>query len=126
MFLLGVFAACASLLAAIGIYGVITFWVTQRTRELGIRAALGARQNDLLRLVISQALVLVGAGVAIGLAAALGLTRVMRSLLFGVSATDPVTFVLLAATLGLVALVASFVPAWRAARVAPIVALRHE
>jgi ABC-type antimicrobial peptide transport system permease subunit len=126
MFLLGVFAGCASLLAAIGIYGVITFWVTQRTRELGIRAALGARQNDLLRLVISQALMLVGAGVAIGLAAAFGLTRVMASLLFGVGATDPVTFVVLAATLGAVALVASFVPAWRAARVAPIVALRHE
>jgi putative ABC transport system permease protein len=121
-----VFAACASLLAAIGIYGVITFWVAQRTRELGIRAALGARQNDLLRLVISQALVLVGAGVAIGLAAAFGLTRVMASLLFGVSATDPVTFALLAAMLGLVALVASFIPAWRAARVAPIVALRHD
>src|SRR4030095_10789497 len=77
MFLLGVFAACASLLAAIGIYGVVSFWVSQRTRELGIRAALGARQMDIMQLVIGQAVVLVLAGIVVGLAAAFGLTRVM-------------------------------------------------
>jgi predicted permease len=126
MFLLGVFAACASLLAAIGIYGVVSFWVSQRTRELGIRAALGARQNDILRLVIRQAVILVAAGLAAGLVAAFGLTRVMTSLLFGVSATDAVTYGLLAVALGVVALVASYVPARRAAGVPPIVALRHD
>jgi len=126
MFLLGVFASCASLLAAIGIYGVITFWVTQRTRELGIRSALGARQMDILRLVIGQAVIVVGAGIAIGLVAAFGLTRVMASLLFGVSATDPLTFALLGIALGVVALVASFIPARRAATIAPIIALRHD
>ena len=126
MFLLGVFAACASLLAAIGIYGVVSFWVSQRTRELGIRAALGARQMDIMRLVIGQAVVLVVGGIVVGLVAAFGLTRVMASLLFGVSATDAVTFALLALVLGVVALVASYVPALRAAGVPPIVALRHE
>jgi putative ABC transport system permease protein len=126
MFLLGVFAACASLLAAIGIYGVVSFWVSQRTRELGIRAALGARQSDIMRLVIRQAVVLVGIGLAAGLVAAFGLTRVMQRLLFGVSATDAVTFGLLAVVLGVVALVASYVPARRAAGVPPIVALRHD
>jgi len=126
MFLLGVFAGCASLLAAIGIYGVVSFWVSQRTRELGIRAALGARQSDIMRLVIRQAVVLVVMGIAVGLIAALGLTRVMASLLFGVSATDAVTYALLAVVLGIVALVASYVPARRAAGVPPIVALRHD
>jgi putative ABC transport system permease protein len=126
MFLLGVFAACASLLAAIGIYGVVSFWVSQRTRELGIRAALGARHHDIMRLVIGQVVVLVGIGIAAGLAAAFGLTRVMQRLLFGVSATDAVTYVMLAAALGVVALVASYVPARRAAGVPPIIALRAE
>jgi predicted permease len=126
MFLLGVFAACASLLAAIGIYGVVSFWVSQRTRELGIRAALGARQHDIMQLVIGQAVVLVGVGIGAGLIAAFGLTRVMQRLLFGVSATDAVTFGLLAVVLGVVALVASYVPARRAAGVPPIVALRHD
>jgi predicted permease len=126
MFLLGVFAACASLLAAIGIYGVVSFWVSQRTRELGIRAALGARQHDIMQLVIGQAVVLVGIGIGAGLVAAFGLTRVMQRLLFGVSATDAVTFALLAVVLGVVALVASYVPARRAAGVPPIVALRHD
>ncbi len=126
MFLLGVFAACASLLAAIGIYGVVSFWVTQRTRELGIRAALGARQYDIMRLVIRQAVVLVVIGIVVGLATAFGLTRVMATLLFGVSSTDAVTYALLSVVLGLVALVASYVPARRAAAVPPIIALRHD
>ena len=126
MFLLVVFAVCASLLAAIGIYGVVSFWVSQRTRELGIRAALGARQADIMQLVIRQVVVLVVVGITVGLAASFGLTRVMSSLLFGVSATDGVTYVLLAALLGIVALVATYVPARRAAGVPPIVALRHD
>jgi ABC-type antimicrobial peptide transport system permease subunit len=104
----------------------VSFWVNQRTRELGIRAALGARQADIMRLVIRQAVVLVGIGIGVGLVAALGLTRVMASLLFGVSATDAVTYTLLAVLLGVVALVASYVPARRAASVPPIVALRHD
>jgi len=126
MFLLGVFAGCASLLAAIGIYGVVSFWVSQRTRELGIRAALGARQTDLMQLVISQAVVLVIVGIASGLAVSFGLTRVMSKMLFKVSATDAMTFALVSLVLGVVALVASWVPARRAAGVPPIVALRHE
>ena len=126
MFLLGVFAACASLIAAIGIYGVVSFWVSQRTRELGIRAALGAKQIDIMRLVIRQAAVLVAIGIAAGLVGAFGLTRVMSSLLFGVSATDARTYVLLAVALAVVALVASWIPARRAAGVPPIVALRNE
>ena len=126
MLMLGVFATCASLIAAIGIYGVVSFWVSQRTRELGIRAALGARQMDLMQLVIRQAIVLVAVGIAVGLVAAFGLTRVMSSLLFGVSSTDAVTYVLLAVVLGVVALVATYVPARRAAGVPPIVALRHD
>ena len=126
MFLLVVFAVCASLLAAIGIYGVVSFWVSQRTRELGIRAALGARQADIMRLVIRQVVMLVVVGITVGLAASFGLTRVMSSLLFGVSATDAVTYALLAALLGTVALIATYVPARRAARVPPIVALRHD
>jgi putative ABC transport system permease protein len=126
MFLLGVFAACASLLAAIGIYGVVSFWVSQRTRELGIRAALGARQTDIMQLVIGQAVVLIAIGIGVGLVVAFGLTRVMSSLLFGVSATDAVTYGLLAVLLAVVALVASWVPARRAAGVPPIVALRNE
>jgi len=126
MLMLGVFAACATLIAAIGIYGVVSFWVSQRTRELGIRAALGARQTDILQLVIRQAVVLVVAGIAAGLVVAFGLTRAMAKLLFGVSATDAVTYALLAVVLGVVALVASYVPARRAAGVPPIVALRQE
>jgi predicted permease len=126
MLLLGVFAGCASLLAAIGIYGVVSFWVSQRTRELGIRAALGARQTDIMQLVISQAVVLVVVGIASGLAVSFGLTRVMSKMLFKVSATDAMTFALLSLVLGLAALVASWVPARRAAGVPPVVALRHE
>jgi predicted permease len=126
MFLLVVFAVCASLLAAIGIYGVVSFWVSQRTRELGIRAALGARHADIMRLVIRQVVMLVVVGITVGLAASFGLTRVMSSLLFGVSATDAVTYALLAALLGIVALIATYVPARRAAGVPPIVALRHD
>jgi ABC-type antimicrobial peptide transport system permease subunit len=126
MLMLGVFATCASLIAAIGIYGVVSFWVSQRTRELGIRIALGATGGAVQRMVLGHGIILAAAGVAIGVAGALALTRLLRSLLFGVSATDPLTFVGVAAVLAVVAIVASYVPARRAARVDPLQALRAE
>lgn len=126
MLLLGVFAAVALTLAVIGIYGVMTYWVNQRRHEIGIRVALGAQQRNILQLVIRQALALVAIGIAIGLAGAFALTRVMASLLFGVSATDALTFVLISLLLGGVALLASYLPARRAAKVDPMIALRYE
>ncbi len=122
--LLASFAGVALLLAVIGIYGVIAYSVAQRTQELGIRRALGAQQSDILRLVVSQGLVLALAGVAIGAAAALALTRVMKSLLFQVSATDPPTFLGMALLFLAIALLASFIPAKRATRIDPMAALR--
>jgi len=126
MFLLGVFAALASILAAIGIYGVMAYSVTERTHEMGIRLALGARPATILRLVIGQALALTATGVAIGLTGAFALTRVMSSLLYGVSNTDGFTFVVTPVLLGGVALLASYIPARRASRVDPMIALRCE
>jgi predicted permease len=126
MLLLGIFAGLALALAAIGIYGVMAYLVSQGTREIGIRIALGASPNGILGLIVHQAMVLAAAGVAIGLAGALVLTRFMASLLFGVTATDPSTFAAIPALLVLVALLASYIPARRAAQVDPMESLRCE
>ncbi|HKS30199.1 MAG TPA: ABC transporter permease [Pyrinomonadaceae bacterium] len=126
MTLLNIFAGVALLLASVGLYGVISYIVGQRTQEFGIRLALGARPRDLFRLVMSQGLKMVLCGVALGLVVALCLTRLMEKMLYGVSATDPATFMLITLLLTAVALVASLVPAYRAAKVDPLLALRSE
>jgi ABC-type antimicrobial peptide transport system permease subunit len=122
--LFGSFAGVALLLALIGIYGVIAYSVAQRTREMGIRRALGAQQSDILWLVVAQGFRLALAGVAVGIAGAYGMTRLMESLLFHVSATDPATFAGVALMFLLVALAASYFPARRATRIDPMAALR--
>jgi putative ABC transport system permease protein len=124
MLLLGLFAVMAVVLASIGIYGVMSYSVTQRAHEIGIRMALGAARKNVLGMVMGQGLVLVGVGVLIGLAGAFGLTRLIASQLFGVKPSDPATFVLVALTLVGVAALATFIPAMRATRVDPVVALR--
>ena len=125
-FLMGVFAAIALMLAAVGIYGVLSYVVARRTHEIGIRLAMGADRAQVMRMVLVQGGMLAGSGVVMGLAAALGLTRLMQSQLFGVGPVDPLTFVAVPAALIAVALAASGVPAWRATRVSPMIALRSQ
>jgi putative ABC transport system permease protein len=126
MILLGIFAALALVLSCVGIYGVVSYLAGQRTHEIGIRVALGAQRSDVLRLVLGHGAKMVLIGVGAGIAASLALTRLMAKLLFGVGAYDPFTFLGVACLLILVALAASYIPARRAMRVDPIVALRYE
>jgi len=114
------------IMCCIGVYGVISYIVGRRTREIGVRMAVGAQRGDVLRMVLRGAARLVAFGVAIGLVAALALTRLMSRLLYGISTHDPLTFSSVAALLALVALAACSIPAWRASRVDPMVALRYE
>jgi putative ABC transport system permease protein len=126
MLVLGVFATLALVLACVGIYGVIAYSVTQRTQEFGIRMALGANRRDVFRLVFGQGGRIILLGTGLGIVAALIITRLMTTLLYGISATDPLTFATVALLLALVALAACYIPARRATRVDPIVALRYE
>lgn len=124
--MLGAFAVFALILAVVGVYGVMSYLVTQGTHDIGVRMALGAQRSSIVRMVIRQGLELTGAGVVFGLIGAAALTRVMASLLFGVSATDIVTFSTVPLILAAIALLASYLPARRATQVDPVVALREE
>ena len=124
--LLGIFAGVALLLAAIGTYGVLSYLVTERQREIGIRVALGASAAGIVRLVLRQGMAITVTGIAVGIVGALALARVTQSLLFGVSPTDPATYIAVGSMILLVALLACLIPAQRAMRVDPLVAIRNE
>jgi putative ABC transport system permease protein len=124
--LISIFAIVALLLASIGIYGVVSYSVSQQTHYIGVRMALGASPSDILKMVLKQGLILAGAGVVIGVLAAFGLMRLLRTLLFEVSANDVTTFALVAGGLFVIAVVACLIPARRATKVDPLVALRYE
>jgi putative ABC transport system permease protein len=124
--LLGIFSIVALIMAAVGIYGVMSYSVLQRTHEIGVRMALGAQRADVLRLILKQGVILAIVGVAVGVAVAFGLTRIISTLLFEVAATDKLTFAAVSLGLFAVTLFASYIPAWRATRVDPLVALRYE
>ena len=126
LFLFGLFAALALILASVGIYGVTAYGVAQRTHEIGIRIALGASRNDVMRLIVRQGARLAIVGVLLGLLGAFALTRLMTTMIYGVSSADPLTFFVVAFSLPLVALAACYIPARRALRVDPIVTLRYE
>src|SRR5262249_34487446 len=124
--LLGIFATLALLLASVGIYGVISYTVGRRTHEIGVRMALGAAPGRITAVVVRRALLLGGAGVALGIAGSFALTRLLRGMLYGISVTDPAIFVLASLFLLVVSAVAAYPPARRAARVDPLIALHHE
>ena len=124
--LLGAFAVLALLLVSIGIYGMISYAVGERTHEIGVRMALGAERAHILRLILGRGGLLTLAGVACGVVSAFGLTRLMSGLLYGVGATDPLTLLIVASGLALIALAACYIPARRAMRVDPVIALRYE
>jgi ABC-type antimicrobial peptide transport system permease subunit len=126
MTLLGVFALLALLLASIGIYGVLSYMVGQRTREIGVRLALGAQRLDVLRMVLKDGARMTLVGVVVGVVGAMGLTRLMASMLFGVRPTDPLTFIAVTSLLCAIAMLACYVPARRAMKVDPMEALRHQ